>query len=60
MLDEVVIVPVEMTNRDLLIILEVARRLGVNRNEAIRMLIRRGFESLVQEPEVIKGRGEKK
>ena len=49
MLDSVVIVPVEMTNQDLVIILEIARRLGVSRNEAIRMLIRKGFEVLVKE-----------
>lgn len=55
MLDEVVIVPVEMTNRDLLVILEVARRLGVSRNEAIRILIRKGFESLVQESKTVSG-----
>ena len=55
MLDEVVIVPVEMSNSDLMIILEIARRLGVSRNEAIRMLIRKGFEAMTRK----EGGGEK-
>ena len=51
MLDDVVVIPLEMSNRDLMVILEVARRLGVGRNEAIRILIRKGFESLSKEGE---------
>jgi len=51
MLDNVVIVPVEMSNRDLMIILQVAQKLGVSRNEAIRILIKKGFEKITQEGE---------
>jgi len=47
MLDDVVIVPVEMSNSDLVFIVETSRRLGLSRNETIRKLIRLGFESLV-------------
>ena len=47
MLDDVVIVPVEMSNNDLVFIVETSRRLGLSRNETIRKLIRLGFESLV-------------
>jgi len=47
MLDDIVIVPVEMSNNDLVFIVETSRRLGLSRNETIRKLIRLGFESLV-------------
>lgn len=51
MLSDIVIVPVEMSNEDLIIILQIAKKLGVSRNEAIRILIRRGFEKIIQEGE---------
>ena len=49
MLSDIVIVPVEMSNRDLIIVLQVAQKLGVSRNEAIRILIKKGFEKITQE-----------
>lgn len=59
MLDDIVVIPLELSNNDLLIILEVAKKMGVSRNEAIRILIRRGFESLVSEHKPGKGGGKK-
>lgn len=50
MLDDVVVVPVEMSNRDLMVILEIANKLGVNRNDAIRILLKKGFEYISQSP----------
>ena len=51
MLSDIVIVPVEMSNEDLIIILQIAKKLGVSRNEAIRILIKKGFEKIIQEGE---------
>jgi len=48
MLDNVVVVPVEMSNDDLSTIIEISRRVNMARNEVIRMLIRLGFEKLME------------
>jgi len=55
LLDDVVFVVIDMSFNDLLIINEVARRLGISRNEAIKYLIRKGFEYITKE-----GGGEKR
>ena len=49
MLDDVVFVVIDMSFNDLLIINEVAKRLGVSRGEAVKYLIRKGLESLIKE-----------
>ena len=48
MFDHVVIVPVEMSNDDLVVVLELAKRMKMARNEVIRMLIRLGFEKMME------------
>ena len=55
MFDEIVIVPLEISNNDFLIIMEVAKKMGVSRNEAIRVLIRKGFEALTTSKESKRG-----
>ena len=48
MLDNVVVVPVEMSNDDFSIIIEVSKRTNTPRNEVIRTLIRLGLEKVFE------------
>jgi len=62
MLDDIVIVPVEISNNDLIIIIEISKRLGIPRNATIRKLINEGAASMIGnvEDKTSKKRGGKK
>jgi len=49
MLDDILIIPLEISNEDLLIILQISKILSLPRNETIRLLIRLGVQKLIEE-----------
>lgn len=49
MLDNIVVIPLEISNEDLIIIVEISKKLNIPRNETIRMLIRLGLQTLLKE-----------